>query len=100
VPSTGTADLKGITMGYGLGVFLLALGLILALAVQDSINAVDLTLVGWILALAGVLVIVLTAVQANARRRSTTTATTVHGDGSQTTRQATTEHRDPPPPAV
>jgi uncharacterized protein YacL len=87
-------------MGYGLGVFLLALGLILALAVQDSINAVDLTLVGWILALAGVLVIVLTAVQANARRKSTTTATTVHGDGTQTTQQATTEHRDPPPPAV
>jgi len=32
-------------MGYGLGVFLLAVGLILALAVRDSISAVDLTLV-------------------------------------------------------
>ena len=52
-------------MGYGLGVFLLALGLILALAVTDSLNGVDLTMVGWILALAGLLVIALTAFQAN-----------------------------------
>ena len=84
-------------MGYGLGVFLLALGLILALAVQDSINAVDLTLVGWILALAGILVIVLTAVQANAKRSHTTRATTTHADGTQTTEQRTTERQDPPP---
>ena len=87
-------------MGYGLGVFLLALGLILALAVQDSIGAIDLTMIGWILCLAGVLVIVLTAVQLNSRRRTTTTAgttTTTHPDGSQTVRRSTD---DPPPPAV
>ncbi|UUZ59767.1 DUF6458 family protein [Nocardioides sp. B-3] len=86
-------------MGYGLGVFLLALGLILAFAVQDMINAVDLTVVGYILCPAGVLVIVLTAVQLNARRRTTTTATTTDARG----RQATTERRsesDPPPPAI
>ncbi|HEU4811734.1 MAG TPA: DUF6458 family protein [Nocardioides sp.] len=81
-------------MGYGLGVFLLALGLILALAVQDSINAVDLTMVGWILVLAGALVIVLTAVQMNRSRR--TTAVTRHADGSETVR----ERRDDVPPAV
>ncbi|WP_432479066.1 DUF6458 family protein [Nocardioides sp. GXQ0305] len=84
-------------MGYGLGVFLTALGLILALAVQDVIDAIDLTLIGWILALAGVLVLVLTAVQTNARRQHTTTATTTHSDGSQTTEQRTTERQDPPP---
>lgn len=86
-------------MGYGLGVFLLALGLILAFAVQDMINAIDLTMIGYILCLAGVLVIVLTAVQLNARRRTTSTATTTDAQG----RQATTERRvesDPPPPAV
>ena len=33
-------------MGYGLGVFLTALGLILALAVQDMIDAIDLTMFG------------------------------------------------------
>jgi uncharacterized sodium:solute symporter family permease YidK len=81
-------------MGYGLGVFLLALGLILALAVDDAINGVDLTLVGWIVALAGVLVIVLTAVQANRGRRSA--AVTTHADGSRTV----TERRDDVPPAV
>jgi hypothetical protein len=84
-------------MGYGLGVFLTALGLILALAVQDVIDAIDLTMIGWILVLAGVLVLVLTAVQTNAKRQRTTTATTTHSDGSQTTEQRTTEHQDPPP---
>ena len=89
-------------MGYGLGVFLLALGLILALAVQDSIGAIDLTMIGWILCLAGVLVIVLTAVQLNSRRRTTptagtTTPTTTPPDGSQTVRRSPD---DPPPPAV
>ena len=84
-------------MGYGLGVFLLALGLILALAVEDAISGVDLTLIGWILALAGLLVVVLTAVQANARRSHTTTATTTHADGTQTTERRDTERQDPPP---
>jgi len=81
-------------MGYGLGVFLLAVGLILALAVQDALSGVNLTLVGWILALAGVLVIVLTAVQANRGRR--TSAVTTHADGTRTV----TERRDDVPPAV
>ena len=81
-------------MGYGLGVFLLALGLILALAVTDAISGVDLTMIGWILAAAGVLVILLTAVQANRARR--TTAVTRHADGSETV----TERRDDVPPVV
>jgi len=85
-------------MGYGLGVFLLAVGLILALAVQDTINNVDLTMVGWILVLAGALVIVLTAVQANRGRSARTVATTTHPDGSQTTTEQ--RHHHDPPPAV
>ena len=47
-------------MGYGLGVSL-AVGLILAFAVQDAISGVDLTMVGYILAGVGVLAIVVTA---------------------------------------
>lgn len=86
-------------MGYGLGIFLLVLGLILALAVQDMIQAIDLTMVGWILTLAGVVVIVLTAVQANMRRRNTTVQRTTHADGSQTVRENRTD-QDPPPPSV
>jgi hypothetical protein len=56
------------------------------------------TLVGWILAGCGVLVIVLQALQANRARASTSVATTTHADGTQTT----TEKRnqvDPPPTA-
>ena len=85
-------------MGYGLGIFLLALGLILALAVQDTINNVDLTTVGWILVLAGAVVIVLTAVQMNRGRGSRTVSTTTHSDGSRTTTEQ--QHRNDPPPAV
>ncbi|HET7072432.1 MAG TPA: DUF6458 family protein [Nocardioides sp.] len=85
-------------MGYGLGIFLLALGLILALAVQDSISNIDLTLVGWIVALAGVLVLVLTAVTLNRGRSARTVSTTTHPDGSQTTTEQ--RHRNDPPPSV
>jgi hypothetical protein len=42
-------------MGIGTSVFLLAVGAILAFAVQDAISGVDLATVGWILMGAGVL---------------------------------------------
>jgi hypothetical protein len=87
-----------MTMGYGLGVFLLALGLILAFAVQDAIDAIDLTVIGYILAGAGVLVIVLTALQLNRSRATTSVATTTHSDGSQTTTEKRNQ-ADPPPVA-
>ncbi len=86
-------------MGYGFGIFLIAAGLILALAISDRIEGIDLGLIGWILAGAGALVVVITAIQANARRSATTTATTTHPDGSQVTGQRTTERQDPPPVA-
>jgi hypothetical protein len=86
-------------MGYGLGVFLLALGLILALAVRDMIDAVDLTLIGWILAGCGALVIVLVAMQNNRTRGASTVATTTHADGTQTTTEKRSQ-ADPPPPTA
>jgi Domain of unknown function (DUF6458) len=85
-------------MGYGLGVFLLAVGLILVYAVQDSISGVDLTTVGWILVLAGVLVIVLTAVTMTRGRNARSVSTTTHPDGTQTTTEQ--QQRSGPPPAV
>jgi uncharacterized protein YacL len=85
-------------MGYGFGVFLLALGLILALAVQDTISNVDLTMVGWILAAVGALLIVLTAVTLNRGRGARSVSTTTHADGSQTTTEQ--QQRSDPPPAV
>lgn len=87
-------------MGYGLGIFLLALGLILALAVRDAIEAIDVTMVGWILALAGVLVLALTAFQVNTRRRSATVATSTDAHGRRATTERRTESDPPPPPAV
>ena len=74
-------------MGYGLGIFLLALGLILALAVQDAIQGIDLTMVGWILAAVGLLAIILTAVTLNRNRGAASRSTVTHSDGSQSVRE-------------
>ncbi|GEP33369.1 hypothetical protein NSZ01_11370 [Nocardioides szechwanensis] len=78
-------------MGYGLGAFLLVVGLVLALAVQDSVSGVDLVMVGWIMTLVGIAVIILTAVTMNSARRAKSTATTVHADGTQTVSERRTE---------
>ena len=83
-------------MGYGLGIFMLALGLILAFAVRDAISGVDLTMVGYILAAVGALAIVLTAVTANRARGAHSVRTTTHSDGTQTT---TEQHNRVDPPA-
>lgn len=57
-------------MGYGLGVLVGAAGLILALAVNVTVSGIDLQMVGWILALAGLVIVILTAAQDASRRRS------------------------------
>ncbi|PVG82702.1 hypothetical protein DDE18_10060 [Nocardioides gansuensis] len=87
-------------MGYGLGVTLLTIGLILALAVRDAVDAIDLTTVGWILVLAGLIVLAITAFQVNSRRRRTSVATTTDPYGRQATTERRTETDPPPPPAV
>jgi len=78
-------------MGYGFGAFLLVVGLVLALAVTDQINGVDLTMVGWIMALVGAVVIVLTAVTWNRARGAHSVATTTHADGTQTVSERRTD---------
>jgi uncharacterized membrane protein len=78
-------------MGYGFGAFLLVVGLVLALAVTDQVNGVDLTMVGWIMALVGAVVIVLTAVSVNRARGTRSVATTTHSDGSQSVSERRTE---------
>ena len=47
-------------MGIGVSVFLIALGLILALAVNVRVPGIDLHMVGWILTLVGVVGLVWT----------------------------------------
>jgi hypothetical protein len=78
-------------MGYGFGAFLLVVGLVLALAVTDSIQGVDLTMVGWIMAIVGALVIALTAATVNRARGTRSVATTTHSDGSQSVSERRTE---------
>ena len=82
-------------MGYGAGIALLVLGLVLALAVNAQISGLDVHTLGWILVLGGVVVIALTAIQLNTRRRATAVRTTTHADGSQTYSERRTE-LDPP----
>lgn len=74
-------------MGYGSGAFLLAVGLILALAVDKQVQGVELTTVGWILAAVGAIVLVLSAITWNRGRAQRTVATTTHPDGSQTVQE-------------
>jgi hypothetical protein len=69
----------------------------LALAVQvNATSGVDLHLVGWILAPAGVLVIDLTALTMNRARRANTVARTTHADGGQTVTEQSSRQDAPP----
>ncbi|MGB0100330.1 MAG: DUF6458 family protein [Nocardioides sp.] len=71
-----------------MGIFFLAIGLILALAVTGDLANVDLTMVGWILTAVGVLAIVLSAATTASRNRSR--SVTTHADGSQTVQDRNT----------
>lgn len=68
-------------MGYGLGAFLLAVGLILAFAVDDRFDGVNLYNVGIILTVVGLLSLLLTAVTANRARGVRTVETTTDSEG-------------------
>jgi len=70
-------------MGYGAGALLLVVGLVFALAVQDNVKGVDLTMVGWICAAAGLVMLVLTAFTLNRTRGVRSSTTTQHADGTQ-----------------
>jgi len=78
-------------MGYGFGGFLVVVGLVLALAVTDTVSGVDLTAVGWIMALVGVAVLALTAMTWNRTRGAHTMTTTTHADGSQSVSERRTD---------
>jgi uncharacterized protein DUF6458 len=64
---------KEATMSIGAGVFVLALGAILAFAVTDRINNIDLTAIGYILMAVAILGMALSWAFSN-RRRSRETA--------------------------
>ena len=98
-PSVGR-PVEGTTMGYGLGVFLLAIGLIFALAVQDSLDAdqpdpdrLDPRRLRRAGDRAG------GHADQPHPRASSSVATTTHADGTQTTTEQRTQS-DPPPPTA
>jgi len=70
-------------MGIGGGILLIVIGAILAFAVSDSVDAVNLAMIGYICIGAGVLVLIL-AVVMNAQR-------------SNTSHREVIEHREVPP---
>jgi hypothetical protein len=55
-------------MSFGGSIFLIAVGLVLALAVNVSVSGIDLQMVGWILALVGALGLLLSLVVYRRRR--------------------------------
>ena len=61
-------------MSIGVGIFLMVVGAVLAFAVQDSWDAVNLQVVGYILLLAGLAGILLSFYITNRRRRVDTDA--------------------------
>ena len=64
-------------MGIGVGIFLLAVGGVLAFAVSDRISGIDLTMVGYILMGAGALGLILVLLLNGQRSRSVGHHTTV-----------------------
>lgn len=58
-------------MGFGIGIFLMVLGGILAFAVQDAISGVNLVVIGYICLGAGVLSLII-AFAMNQQRTNTT----------------------------
>lgn len=78
-------------MGYGFGGFLVVVGLVLALAVTDSVSGIDLTAVGWIMTLVGLAVLALTAFTWNRSGGAHSLTTTTHADGSQSVSERRTD---------
>lgn len=71
-------------MSAGLGLALLVIGAIFAFALHLPIPGLDGPMFGVILMLAGLLVLGLSAVQANTSRKRTSVTRTEHADGSET----------------
>ena len=86
-------------MGIGVSVFLIALGLILALAVNVDVPGIDLHMVGWILTLVGVVGLVWTLLIWN-RARAAVEAPVVRErsalDGRPVVREERVVREEPP----
>jgi len=92
-------------MGIGGSIFLLALGAILAFAVNADISGLDINIVGYVLMLAGLVGLVITIWYWNSRRRPAVvqpqrvvTDDPAYRDGEVVQEYRETSRRQPPPP--
>ena len=88
-------------MGIGGSIFLLAVGAILAFAVNADISGIDINIIGWILMAAGLVGLIITLWYWNSRRRTVVTRSTqtpVAGPGYAAEVRETRRDDVPPPP--
>jgi uncharacterized membrane protein len=91
-------------MGIGGSIFLLALGAILAFAVNADISGLDINVVGYVLMLAGLIGLVVTIWFWNSRRRPAVVQQQpvandpAYRDGEVVQEYRETTRREPPPP--
>jgi len=87
-------------MGIGGSIFLLALGAILAFAVNADISGLDINVVGYVLMLAGLVGLIITVWYWNSRRRPVVEQRqpVVRDDGHMVEEVRTVRREDPPPP--
>ena len=89
-------------MGIGGSIFLIAVGAILAFAVNWHLSGLDLNVVGWVLMILGLVGLIVTIWYWNSRRRTvvnqTTTRPVVRGDGYTSEYRETRDVPPPPPP--
>lgn len=84
-------------MGIGTGIALFVIGAILAFAVNIEIAAIDLTMIGYILMGAGVVVFIISLIMMLRRRQvsSTTRSAIDPNSGERVTRRSTTDNDGP-----
>lgn len=85
-------------MGIGASIFLLALGAILAFAVEADVSGLDISVIGWILMLAGLAGLIITLWFWNSRRRTVVTRTQQPAAGYSEYREVRRDDVPPPPP--
>jgi hypothetical protein len=64
-------------MRFGTGIFLVVVGAILAFAVQDAVDFVNLVTIGYIMMGAGVLTLLISLLLATKKTKATTTQSTI-----------------------
>lgn len=87
-------------MGIGGSIFLLALGAILAFAVNAEFSGIDINVVGYVLMLAGLIGLIVTIWFWNSRRQTVVQQSrpVMRSDGQVVEEYRTVRREDPPPP--